>query len=77
VPYLLKHAETGLMVERGDHEALAANAIRLLEDQELAGAIARRAREECARYAWSEIKEQWLAVYRALASRCAPATCER
>jgi glycosyltransferase involved in cell wall biosynthesis len=67
LPYIVKHEETGLMVERGDHEALAANAIRLIEDQKLASDIARRAREECARYAWPQIKEQWLAVYRALA----------
>jgi L-malate glycosyltransferase len=66
LPYIVKHEETGLMVECDDHEALAANAIRLLEDQELAAAIARRAREECARYAWPQIKRQWLAVYRAL-----------
>jgi glycosyltransferase involved in cell wall biosynthesis len=54
------------MVERDDHEALAANAIRLLEDQELAAAIASRAREECAQYAWPQIKGQWLEIYRAL-----------
>jgi glycosyltransferase involved in cell wall biosynthesis len=69
LPYIMKHEETGLMVERDDHEALAANAIRLLEDQEFAAAIARRAREECAQYAWPQIKGQWLAVYRALAHR--------
>jgi L-malate glycosyltransferase len=67
VPYIVRHEETGLMVERDDHEALAANAIRLLEDQELAAAIASRAREECAQYAWPQIKGQWLEVYRALA----------
>jgi len=67
LPYIVKHEETGLMVERDDHEALAANAIRLLEDQELADSIVRRAKEECTRYAWPQIKEQWLAVYRALA----------
>jgi L-malate glycosyltransferase len=67
VPYIVRHEETGLMVERDDHEALAANAIRLLEDQELAAAIASRAREECAQYSWPRIKGQWLAVYRALA----------
>ncbi|MGH9769699.1 MAG: glycosyltransferase family 4 protein [Blastocatellia bacterium] len=66
VPYIVKHEETGLLVPRGDHEALAANAIRLLEDQDLAAGIARRAREECAQYTWPRIKEQWLAVYRAL-----------
>jgi len=67
VPYIVRHEETGLMVGRDNHEALAANAIRLLEDQELAAAIARRAREECSQYAWPQIKGQWLAVYRELA----------
>ncbi|HEV2668035.1 MAG TPA: glycosyltransferase family 4 protein [Blastocatellia bacterium] len=67
LPYIVRHEETGLMVECDDHEALAANAIRLLEDQELAAAIARRAREECARYEWSQVKGLWLAVFRALA----------
>jgi L-malate glycosyltransferase len=66
VPYIVRHEETGLMIERDNHEALAANAARLLEDQELAAAIARRAREECAQYAWPLIKGQWLAVYRDL-----------
>jgi L-malate glycosyltransferase len=66
VPYVVRHEETGLMVGRDDHESLAANAIRLLEDQELAAAIASRAREECAQYAWPLIKGQWLAIYRAL-----------
>jgi len=66
VPYIVKHEETGLLVNCGDHESLAANAIRLIEDQELAAGIARRAREECARYTWLLVKEQWLEVYRAL-----------
>ncbi|HYY59203.1 MAG TPA: glycosyltransferase family 4 protein, partial [Pyrinomonadaceae bacterium] len=32
IPYIVKHEETCLMVERNDHEAMAAAAIRLLED---------------------------------------------
>lgn len=67
LPYIVKHEETGLMVQCGDHEALAANAIRMIEDQELAAGIARRARAECARYTWPVVKEQWLAIYHALA----------
>lgn len=66
LPYMIEHEKTGLMVQCGDHEALAANAIRLIEDQALAAGIARRARAECARYTWPLIKQQWLAVYRAL-----------
>jgi glycosyltransferase involved in cell wall biosynthesis len=77
LPYIVKHEETGLMVQCGDHEALAANAIRMIEDQELAAGIARRAREECERYTWPLIKEQWLAVYRALAEPRAVAESRR
>jgi glycosyltransferase involved in cell wall biosynthesis len=83
IPYMVKHGETGMMVPCGDHEGLAANAIRLLEDQELGVRIARRAREECAQYSWTLIKDQWLAVYRALvqtdesAESAEPAKSER
>src|SRR5262245_40653607 len=35
IPYILTHEETGLMVTCDDHQALAASAIRLLEDPEL------------------------------------------
>jgi glycosyltransferase involved in cell wall biosynthesis len=77
IPYMVKHEETGLMVECGDHEALAANAIRLLEDQELGMRIARRARKECERYSWGLIKEQWLAVYRQLVQAEEPSESKR
>src|SRR5215470_9963963 len=60
VPYIVRHEETGMMVQCGDHEALAANAIRIVEDQELGFKIARQAREECERYSWRLIKIQWL-----------------
>jgi glycosyltransferase involved in cell wall biosynthesis len=69
IPYMVKHEETGMMVRCGDHEALAANAIRIIEDQELGFRIARQAREECERYSWALIKNQWLATYRALVRR--------
>ncbi|MBO0859306.1 MAG: hypothetical protein J2P21_12660 [Chloracidobacterium sp.] len=69
LPYIVKLEETGLIVKRNDHEALAVNAVRLLEDRKLAGAIARRAREVCSRYHWPWIKEEWLSAYRSLALR--------
>ncbi len=71
VPYIVKHEKTGLMVQCGDYKSLADNAIRLVEDQGLAAGIARRAREECARYTWPLVKGQWLAVYSALAQPAA------
>jgi len=36
IPYIMTNEETGLIVERDDHEALAAAAIRLLDDNEFA-----------------------------------------
>ena len=45
IPYILEHERTGLMVKCGDHEALAASAIRLLEDPVLAPRLAHNARE--------------------------------
>ncbi|HKP87109.1 MAG TPA: glycosyltransferase family 4 protein, partial [Blastocatellia bacterium] len=67
IPYILAHEETGLMVRRGDHEALAASAIRLLEDNALAAGIAARARERCRDFSWTEVRDQWLRLYRPLA----------
>jgi len=66
IPYLVTHEETGLIVPRGDHVALAACALRLLEDTALAAKITRQGRNECARYTWEAVRHQWLAVYTAL-----------
>lgn len=67
IPYILAHEETGLMVERGDHEALAAAAIRLLEDNELATRITTNARAACRTYSWAAVREAWLKLYFELA----------
>lgn len=67
IPYIVQHEETGLVVPRGDHNALAAGAIRLLEDNALASRIARRAREQCRRYVWREVRGAWLGLYNELA----------
>jgi L-malate glycosyltransferase len=66
VPELVHHERTGLLVPPGDHAAMAEQALRLLADPELAGRLARNAREECSRFAWARIREQWLGLYRSL-----------
>jgi glycosyltransferase involved in cell wall biosynthesis len=71
IPYILTHEETGLMVPRNDHEALAAAAIRLLEDQELASKIARQGREASRQFTWPEVRDRWLDLYRELAGEVA------
>jgi len=67
IPYILTHEETGLMVPRNDHEAMAAAAFRLLEDQELALKIARQAREASRQYTWAEVRNKWVGLYHEMA----------
>lgn len=68
---------TGLMVSCGDHAALADRVLSLLSESELAMRIASRAREECNKYSWAAVRNQWLTIYRELAPandalRCKP-----
>jgi glycosyltransferase involved in cell wall biosynthesis len=63
IPYILTHEETGLMVDRNDHEAMAWSAIRLLEDPELASRLARQARESAVRFTWPAVRDEWMRLY--------------
>ncbi|HEX8492712.1 MAG TPA: glycosyltransferase family 4 protein [Pyrinomonadaceae bacterium] len=67
IPYIVADEETGFVVKKGDHAAMAERAIRFLTDNELAVKMANRAREECSRYSWAEVRNKWLSVYHALA----------
>ena len=67
IPHILTHEQTGMMVRRGDHEALAACAIRLLEDGALAERITSNALAACRRYSWEAVREEWLSLYFELA----------
>lgn len=69
IPYIVTHGETGLMVERNDHEAMAREALRLLESDELASRLARNAHAECRKYSWDAVREEWLGLYKELAAR--------
>jgi glycosyltransferase involved in cell wall biosynthesis len=69
IPYILTDEETGLMVERNDHEAMAHEAIRLLEDEALASKIIEGAREACRQYSWGFVRDEWLKLYQELSGR--------
>jgi glycosyltransferase involved in cell wall biosynthesis len=69
VPYIVRDGETGLVIPRGDHERMAAAALRLLEDDALAQRLIARAREECRKYSWEAVRGEWLDLYRGLAGR--------
>jgi glycosyltransferase involved in cell wall biosynthesis len=63
VPYLVTHEKTALIVSRNDHRAMAASAIRLLEDNELALRLTRAGRESCRQFTWPEVRDKWLRAY--------------
>jgi glycosyltransferase involved in cell wall biosynthesis len=77
IPYVVEHERNGLMVDCGDHEALAGAALRLLDDATLArrliGEGLRDVREQ---YTWEAVSDRWARLYRglAVASADAPAS---
>lgn len=65
--YLIEHERTGLLSPPGDASALARNVTRLLRDSDLARRIAAQAYEDSKIYRWSNVRAQWLEIYRSLA----------
>jgi glycosyltransferase involved in cell wall biosynthesis len=64
IPCVVDSGRTGLMVPRGDHQALAACLLRYLEEPAFAQQIIGQARAAASAYRWSEVREQWVAAYR-------------
>ena len=64
IPFIAKHEENALLVPCNDDEALAAAALRLLREPDLAARLAAAARAEVLdRYTWPQVAEQWLRIY--------------
>jgi phenylacetate-CoA ligase len=63
VPDIVEDQTTGLLFTPNDHQAMAACALRLLEEPALASHLAANARCQCAKYSWSQIGPQWMALY--------------
>jgi glycosyltransferase involved in cell wall biosynthesis len=68
IPYILEHGKTGLMVEINDHEALAREAMRLLEDDDLAQKLINNGREAVAKFSWEKVRIKWLSIYEELSN---------
>ncbi|MEZ5346277.1 MAG: glycosyltransferase family 4 protein [Pyrinomonadaceae bacterium] len=67
IPYIVENSATGILVETDDHAALAAGALKLLEDEGSAAAIAARAKEESKKYLWESVRWKWVDEYKTLA----------
>jgi hypothetical protein len=60
---------TGFVVQQDDSETMAQQALRLLERPDNADRVARRALDECQKYTWQVVGNQWIELYEALAKR--------
>lgn len=69
IPYIVTNGETGILVEVDDHEKLADEAVKILEDEQTAQKIIAKARAECVKYSWEKVRSKWLELYTELASK--------
>jgi len=70
IPYIVKNGVSALVVPSNDDAALAAAAIRLFEEPDLAPRLSAAARAEVLqRYVWPEVERNWMETYR-LAAQC-------
>jgi glycosyltransferase involved in cell wall biosynthesis len=72
IPDMVSDSLTGFVVKRGDHEALAEGAMRLLEKPELAKTFARNALAECEKYTWRAVSKDWVESYHRLGAKAFP-----
>jgi L-malate glycosyltransferase len=63
---LVSHEQNGLLSTPGDHEALAANVLRVLGDPPLARGLAERARTTVEAHTWQNLRARWLHAYESL-----------
>ena len=76
IPDMVADGITGFVVQVDDHERLAAKALTVLEKAEDTLKITRRAFDECQKYRWQSVGEQWNKLYKSLTEhqdRIAPA----
>jgi glycosyltransferase involved in cell wall biosynthesis len=68
VPDLVDDGRTGLLVPVGDAGAMAAAALRLLREPDLADRLAHAALAQSQAYQWERVRECWLDAYRRVMS---------
>jgi glycosyltransferase involved in cell wall biosynthesis len=63
VPFIVDDGVTALLVEPGDHVAMADASLRVLRDAALAARLAKAGLEEVQRYTWASVRDGWGDVY--------------
>lgn len=63
IPHIVDDGVTALLVDVGDDAAMAAAALRLLGDADAYRRMAQAGREAVGRYAWPQVRTEWLRRY--------------
>ena len=63
IPDTVANRVTGIVVERGNYEALAAAAFELLENPGFAKQLIEEGRRESLKYSWATVRDRWLNLY--------------
>ena len=66
IPAILADGVQGLLAPAGDHDAIAAHVLRLLDDGRLARRLALAAFDATEDLVWDRVRTQWVEVYRGL-----------
>ncbi|RZJ70872.1 glycosyltransferase family 4 protein [Flavobacterium sp.] len=62
IPFLLEHDKTALLVEDSDVEAMVANIVKLVSDQDVSQRLANQARSLVETFDWHKIKYKWVEI---------------
>lgn len=63
IPYLITHEKNGMLIAMNDCKSLANEAIRLLNDKDLAQNIIKLAHLDSEKYEWQKVKKDWVDFY--------------
>jgi glycosyltransferase involved in cell wall biosynthesis len=63
VPNILRHGQDGLLAPIGNHDAVAAQILKVLADQSLATRLSESAFKHSQQFAWHVVRQRWLDVY--------------
>jgi glycosyltransferase involved in cell wall biosynthesis len=74
IPAIVTNGVNGLLEPVGDHDAVARQILRLLDDQALVDRLTEAALASCAAYKWEVVRGQWLSLYHRLTQQRVSAT---
>jgi len=67
--HMIRDRTSALIVPINDHTAMADRIIELIEDDDLTEQLSRQGLEEIRKYSWTRVRQDWVNLYKKMASR--------